>query len=53
MSTLPLLPLVQITDGVQSDEDWRLSIAYYLDDAITPIPLDGLASPWPWALSRP
>jgi hypothetical protein len=43
MSTLPLLPLVQIIDGVQSDEDWRLSIAYYLDDAVTPIPLGGLS----------
>ena len=43
MSTLPLLPLVEITDGVQSDEDWRLSIAYYLDDGVTPIPLTGLS----------
>jgi hypothetical protein len=43
MSTLSLLPLVEITDGVQSDEDWRLSIAYYLDDGVTPIPLTGLS----------
>ncbi len=42
MSTLTLLPLVQVTDGVQIDEDWQLSIAYYLDDGVTPVPLTGL-----------
>lgn len=43
MSTLTLLPLVQVIDGVQSDEDWQLNIAYYLDDGVTPIPLTGLS----------
>ncbi len=43
MSTLTLLPLVQISDGVQLDEDWRLAIAFYLDDAVTPIDLSSLA----------
>jgi hypothetical protein len=43
MSTLTLLPLMRVTDGVQADEDWRLSIAFYLDDGVTPIPLDGLS----------
>jgi hypothetical protein len=42
MSTLTLLPLVRVADGVQSDEDWRLSIAFYLDDGVTPVPLGGL-----------
>jgi hypothetical protein len=42
MSTLTLLPLLQVTDGVQTNEDWRLSIAFYLDDGVTPIPLVGL-----------
>lgn len=42
MSTLTLLPLVQISDGVQLDEDWRLAIAFYLDDAVTPIDLTNL-----------
>ena len=42
--TCPLDPAssVEIADGVQSDEDWQLSIAYYLDDGVTPIGLDGL-----------
>jgi hypothetical protein len=43
MSTLTLLPLIQVSDGVQSDEDWRLSIAFYLDDGVTPISLIGLS----------
>ncbi|MDE3176678.1 MAG: hypothetical protein KGM15_11310 [Pseudomonadota bacterium] len=42
MSTLTLLPLVRVTDGVQPNEDWQLSIAYYLDDGVTPINLSGL-----------
>jgi hypothetical protein len=42
MSTLTLLPLIQVSDGVQPDEDWRLAIAFYLDDAVTPIDLVGL-----------
>jgi hypothetical protein len=42
MSTLTLLPLIQVCDGVQSDEDWRLAIAFYLDDAVTPIDLTTL-----------
>lgn len=42
MSALALLPLVRVTDGVQLDEDWQLSIAFYLEDGVTPIPLDGL-----------
>ena len=43
MSTLTLLPLIRVSDGVQSDEDWQLSIAYYLDDGVTPVPLGGLS----------
>jgi hypothetical protein len=43
MSTLTLLPLLQVTDGVQTNEDWQLSIAFYLDDGVTPIPLIGLS----------
>jgi hypothetical protein len=43
MSTLTLLPLLQVTDGVQTNEDWQLSIAFYLDDGATPIPLVGLS----------
>jgi hypothetical protein len=42
MSTLTLLPLIQVSDGVQPDEDWRLAIAFYLNDAVTPISLVGL-----------
>ena len=42
MSTLTLLPLVRVVDGVQSGEDWSLAIAFYLDDGVTPIPLTGL-----------
>jgi hypothetical protein len=42
MSTLFLLPLIQIVDGVQTNEDWRLSIAFFLEDGITAIPLTGL-----------
>jgi hypothetical protein len=43
MSTLTLLPLIRVSDGVQSDEDWQLSIAFYLDDEVTPVPLSGLS----------
>jgi hypothetical protein len=43
MSTLTLLPLIRVSDGVQSDEDWQLSIAFYLDDGVTPIALSGLS----------
>jgi hypothetical protein len=43
MSTLTLLPPLRVADGVQPDEDWRLSIAFYLEDGVTPIPLTGLA----------
>jgi hypothetical protein len=43
MSTLSLLPLIRVTDGVQTDEDWQICIAFYLDDGVTPIPLSGLA----------
>ena len=43
MSTLSLLPLIKVTDGVQTDEDWQLAIAFYLDDGITPINLLGLS----------
>jgi len=42
MSTLTLLPLIQVSDGVQPDEDWLLAIAFYLDDAVTPISLVSL-----------
>jgi len=42
MSNLTLLPLVRVADGVQIGEDWSLAIAFYLDDGVTPIPLDGL-----------
>ena len=42
MSTLTLLPLIRVSDGVQTDEDWQLSIAFYLDDGVTPVPLSGL-----------
>ncbi len=42
MSTLTLLPIIRVTDGVQSDEDWQLTLAFYLDDGVTPINLDGL-----------
>jgi hypothetical protein len=42
MSTLTLLPLIQVSDGVQPDEDWRLAIAFYLDDAVTPVVLTNL-----------
>jgi hypothetical protein len=43
MSTLTLLPLIRVADGVQFDEDWQLSIAFYLDDGVTPVPLSGLS----------
>ena len=43
MSTLTLLPLIRVSDGIQSAEDWQLSIAFYLDDGVTPVPLDGLS----------
>ena len=43
MSTLTLLPLIRVSDGVQSEEDWQLSIAFYLDDGVTPVPLSGLS----------
>lgn len=43
MSTLTLLPLIRVSDGVQPTEDWQLSIAFYLDDGVTPVPLDGLS----------
>ena len=43
MSTLTLLPLVRVSDGVQTDEDWRLAIAFYLDDGVTPVSLEGLS----------
>jgi hypothetical protein len=42
MSTLTLLPLVRVADGVQSDEDWQLSMAFFLDDGVTPIDLSAL-----------
>ena len=42
MSTLSLLPLVRVHDGVQPDEDWQLAIAYFLDDGVTPVDLTGL-----------
>ena len=42
MSTLSLLPLIKVTDGVQPGEDWQLSIAFYLDDGVTPVDLSGL-----------
>ena len=42
MSTLTLLPLVRVADGVQPNEDWRLAIAFYLEDGVTPISLEGL-----------
>lgn len=42
MSTLSLLPLIRLADGVQTGEDWRLAIAFYLEDGVTPISLDGL-----------
>jgi hypothetical protein len=42
MSTLSLLPLIKVVDGVQPGEDWQLSIAFYLDDGVTPIVLSGL-----------
>ena len=42
MSTLSLLPLIRVSDGVQINEDWRLAIAFYLDDGVTPVSLDGL-----------
>lgn len=43
MSTLSLLPLVKVSDGVQPGEDWQLSIAFYLDDGVTPVDLSGLS----------
>jgi cellobiose-specific phosphotransferase system component IIC len=43
MSTLSLLPLVRVSDGVQPGEDWQLSIAFYLDDGVTPVDLGGLS----------
>lgn len=42
MSTISLLPSLIVTDGVQINEDWKLSIAFYLADGVTPIPLTGL-----------
>ena len=42
MSNLTLLPLVRVADGIQNGEDWSLAIAFYLDDGVTPIPLNGL-----------
>ena len=42
MSTLTLLPLVRVADGVQPNEDWQLSIAFYLDDGVTPIDISSL-----------
>jgi hypothetical protein len=43
MSTLSLLPLLKVSDGVQPGEDWQLSIAFYLDDGVTPVDLSGLS----------
>jgi uncharacterized membrane protein len=43
MSTLSLLPLIKVSDGVQTGEDWQLSIAFYLDDGVTPIDISGLS----------
>jgi hypothetical protein len=42
MSTLSLLPLAKVTDGVQPGEDWQLSIAFYLEDGVTPVDISGL-----------
>lgn len=42
MTNLTLLPLVRLADGVQIGEDWSLAIAFYLDDGVTPISLNGL-----------
>jgi hypothetical protein len=43
MTNLTLLPLVRLADGVQIGEDWSLAIAFYLDDGVTPISLNGLS----------
>src|SRR5262249_15521932 len=43
MSMLSLLPLVRVTDGVQTNEDWRLSLAFYLSDGVTPIDISELS----------
>lgn len=44
MSTsIGLLPLYRAIAGVQSDEDWALSLAFYLADGVTPISLAGIS----------
>ncbi len=43
MSTLTLLPLIRVSDGVETYEDWQLSYAFFLDDGGTPVPLSGLS----------
>lgn len=42
MSSVQLLPLLRVSAGVQADEDFSLSLAFYLSDGITPINLSGL-----------
>ena len=42
MSTISLLPLVKVVDGVQPDEDWQLTLAYFLDDGATPVDISAL-----------
>ena len=43
MSSIALLPLLRVNAGVQTDEDFALSIAFFLRDGVTPIDLSGIA----------
>jgi hypothetical protein len=42
MSALGILPLLTLTYGVGSDEDFNIPLAFYLSDGVTPISLIGI-----------
>lgn len=43
MSAISLLPLLKVSAGVQTDEDFTLAIAFYLSDGVSPINLTGIS----------
>ena len=42
MTNILVLPLLQVTTGVQTDEDFQFSAAYYYSDGATPVSLSGI-----------
>lgn len=42
MSNINLLPILQVLAGVQPDEDFVLTIAFWLSDNVTPVALTGI-----------